>query len=171
MGTVIEKVLLRATLVFIMRDGADGPEVLLARKTRFIGKDKWNGHGGGLGHQEDARAAAVREVYEECGVIIDPNDLEEVGDIDFHNNPEDAPPFMCNVIVYRARTWEGTQADSPEMVDHTWFPISQVPYDDMLPGDKHWMPQFLKNSRMHAEVTYTARQERMTNCFIDYLPR
>ena len=52
---------LRATLLFIVRDG----EILLIRKKRGLGAGKINGPGGKIDPGETARQCAVREVEEE----------------------------------------------------------------------------------------------------------
>ena len=59
------------TLVFLREDG----RVLLGMKKRGFGAGKWNGFGGKVETGETITEAAVREVKEECGYIVNIEDL------------------------------------------------------------------------------------------------
>ena len=70
-----------AATVVLVRDGAEGLECLMLRKTSgqafgglwvFAGGRVEPGDGSGL---DGARAAAVREALEETGLVVDPADL------------------------------------------------------------------------------------------------
>ena len=69
------------TLVFVRRD--DGA-VLLGKKRRGFGVDKWNGFGGKVRSGESLRQAAVRELQEEVGLIVQPEHLVLTGHLQFH---------------------------------------------------------------------------------------
>ncbi len=78
-----EKTLLNATICFSKK----GNQILLAFKTEKIGKDCWNGYGGGIEYGENAKIAAVRELKEETGeeepgddkgIIALPENLEKI---------------------------------------------------------------------------------------------
>lgn len=45
----------------------------------WIGDGKWGLPGGGVHHGEDVRAGAVREVFEETGVMLKPTQLQQLG--------------------------------------------------------------------------------------------
>ena len=53
--------------------------LLLGCKKRGFGAGKWNGFGGKLEGKETFRACAVREVREEAGIRINPDDLDLIG--------------------------------------------------------------------------------------------
>ena len=59
------------TLVFLREDC----RVLLGMKKRGFGAGKWNGFGGKIETGETITEAAVREVKEECGYIVNIEDL------------------------------------------------------------------------------------------------
>jgi 8-oxo-dGTP pyrophosphatase MutT (NUDIX family) len=62
-----------AASVIVLRGGGDGLEVLLLRRNpeaRFMG-GAWVFPGGGADAGEDLRSAAVREVAEEAGLVLD----------------------------------------------------------------------------------------------------
>ncbi len=64
----------RAAVAVILRDGGDGPELLLMRRAERLG-DRWSGQislPGGMASPDDAhtRATAVRETLEEVGLDL-----------------------------------------------------------------------------------------------------
>ena len=67
-------------LCFLLRPTLDGrTEVLLGRKHEGMGTGKVVGPGGHVEPGEDPRAAAVREVKEETGLIVDPTSASRAG--------------------------------------------------------------------------------------------
>ncbi|GAA1925799.1 hypothetical protein GCM10009775_17530 [Microbacterium aoyamense] len=92
-----------AATVVLVRDGVDGMEVLLIeRPDRGSFAGAWVFPGGKLepvdagegGEEDAARRAAVRETWEETGVVLDPGDLATL-------SVWDPPPG----IALRIRTW------------------------------------------------------------------
>ena len=87
------------TLVYLL----DNDRILLGLKKRGIGEGKWNGFGGKvhINEGETIVEGAIREVEEECGIIVQKSGLRYTGTIDFdfigraifagkshkHNNP------------------------------------------------------------------------------------
>ena len=57
--------------------------ILLGRKKRGFGADKYNGFGGKLDNGESFRECAIRELFEESGLQGRPEDLECVAVFDF----------------------------------------------------------------------------------------
>ena len=57
--------------------------ILLGRKKRGFGADKYNGFGGKLDDGESFRECAIRELYEESGLQGNLEDLECVAAFDF----------------------------------------------------------------------------------------
>lgn len=140
-----EKTLLNATLCFLVKSG----KVLLGFKTEKIGKDCWNGYGGGINDGETPKQAALRELEEESGVIVLPEFLEKTAIIDFHNTKSDGSVFICRVHVYLASKWTGEPQATNEMTNPMWFDVSQLP-DKMMPADKEWLPIVLSGKKIMA---------------------
>ncbi len=153
----IEKTLFKATLVFLVKDG----RVLLAKKTRKIGKDKWNGYGGGIEEGETVLQCAVREFKDESGVIIDPADLQKVAEVTFHNTKGDGTKFSCLVHVFLAERWVGEAEESEEMATPTWFPTNQLPVKEMMPADPFWVPLVLMGKKVRGEAHYGPAQAEL----------
>lgn len=62
-------------LVFCASTG----RILLAQRAEHVGEGgTWSVFGGGVEDGEEAEDAAVRELEEEAGIVIDPDDLEHI---------------------------------------------------------------------------------------------
>ncbi len=148
MATKEEAKVKKATICFCLRDG----NVLLAMKRQSFGSGKWNGYGGKVDEGESPRAAVIRELREESGLVAHEDDLMQVGRIKFFF--EDEPKFECHVYVLHA--WEGEPVDSDEMHDARWFPVSTLPFAQMWPADAVWIPLILAGECIDAKVVYSA---------------
>jgi len=149
-----------STLCFLVRGGASRQILLGYKKVRF-GAHKYNGFGGKVHDGEDIAVAAARELYEEAGVRVDPQDLERVARLTFSFPAR--PDWNQIVHVYLARRWEGTPIESEEMRP-TWFDVRALPFDRMWQDDPHWLPHVLNGERLEARFTFDDDNETL----IDY---
>ncbi|HVZ11286.1 MAG TPA: NUDIX domain-containing protein [Candidatus Paceibacterota bacterium] len=156
-----EKILRHAVIVFPVRN----ERVLLAWKTQKIGANRWNGFGGGIEAGETARTTAIRETREECGLRLVRTKIQKIALIDFHNITSAGEKFTCRCHVFRASRWAGIIRPTPEMIRPTWFSINQLPLDDMMYADRHWIPVALTGRTIWAEFFYGPRQEFLRRQF------
>ena len=121
-------------------------EILLAMKKRGFGEGKYNGVGGKIEGTETPEAAMLRETKEEIGVT--PIQYEKVGVVSFDEFYKDE---KVNLIfhLYMVTEWEGTPVESEEM-QPKWFSIDSIPYNQMLPDDKYWLPLILEGKKIDA---------------------
>ncbi|MFA6076907.1 MAG: NUDIX domain-containing protein [Candidatus Paceibacterota bacterium] len=153
-----EKKLLEATLGFLVRDG----KVWLAIKTRNIGRDHWNGYGGGVEPEDKNLIECLkRETQEECKVEIKGETAEKVAVIDFHNTKSDGEIFVCKVHIFLVKDWEGVPQESEEMATPTNFKIDNLPFEQMMPADKEWLPLVLEGKKLIAEYYYGPFQKEL----------
>ena len=152
-----EKTLLKAVIVFPVR----GNQILLARKMKHIGVGCWNGYGGGIEESEDAKDAALRELSEESGLEATRGGLKQIAIVDFHNQKSDGSVFTCVCDVFLAYGCDGIAKDKPEMRNPTWFKISALPFDEMMPADKEWLPPALQGKKIRAEAWYGPLQKEL----------
>ena len=119
-----------ATLCYPVEDD----RVLLIEKKRGVGAGLYNGPGGKVEPGETAHEAVVREVHEETSLRV--RDPEKHGELAFYFGED---PFM-DVHVFRATEFAGIPEESPEARPE-WFDLDAVPYDEMWPDDRYWLPQ------------------------------
>lgn len=137
------------TLVFPLR--ADGA-VLLGRKRRGFGADKWNGFGGKIRPGETLAECAVRELKEETGLTAATKDLEWHGELQFRfegNSDQDHP-----ARIYLVHRFDGEPHLTEEMDPH-WFAPDEIPYAAMWAADREWIPRILSGERIAGEIVFT----------------
>ena len=130
------------SLVYLLDDEG---RVLLGRKRRGMGVGKWNGFGGKIEPGETMRQCAVRELREESGITVRPEDLDLAADLYF-DLPSDGR-WSHGGMVYFVRKWQGVPHLSEEM-EPRWFSLDQLPYEEMWEADRIWLPQLLAGKQL-----------------------
>ncbi len=124
------------------------PRLLLGMKKRGFGEGRWNGFGGKVGGSELIEEAAARETREEAGIEV--SGLDKVGIIkfEFQNNPE-----FIEMHIFRSGDFTGEPRESEEMRPK-WFDVSEIPFEEMWPDDKHWFPLFLSGKKFKGRFLF-----------------
>lgn len=135
------------TILFLRRE----KQLLLAMKKRGFGTGKWNGVGGKIELGETPEHATIRECQEEIRVI--PTRLRRVADIIFYETRE-PKEAAHRVYIFIADSWQGEPQETEEMRPH-WFSDDRVPYHDMWPVDRLWLPAILQGLCYMGEFTTT----------------
>lgn len=123
-------------------------EVLLGLKKRGFGQGRWNGFGGHVETNEDIEEAAKREVYEESGLEV--QQLREVGVIEFEFVDD---PEILEVHIFVVTGFKGKPRETGEMRPQ-WFQLDKIPYGEMWPCDRQWLPELLEGKRFLAYFLY-----------------
>ncbi len=126
-------------LVYPLKNGS----VLLMRKKRGIGKGRINAPGGKVEAGESPEEAAARELREEVGVVVEPEDLEFAGLLEFFE--EKYGRSLC--YVFLARKFSG-EPKATEEAEPFWCPIASIPFDEMWEDDRFWLPLVLKGRKV-----------------------
>lgn len=143
-----------ATLGFLIRKNNREKELLLARKKKGFGQRKWNGVGGRFDPEKDKNIieTAKRELKEEVGVTT--KEIEEMAVLNFFypylSDPEERE---WRVHVFFAKKWEGVPKESEEMKPK-WFKTNEIPFNQMWPDDKFWLPRILRGEKLKAEFFF-----------------
>lgn len=135
----------QVSLCFLIKD----EEILLGYKKRGLGSKKWNGIGGKPKPGEAIQQTMIRECQEEIGVK--PLYFKQVALLDFYfpHNPD----WNQQVVVFLVDKWEGEPSETEEVKPY-WFTIEDIPYNQMWPGDIHWLPKVLNKETSRAEFLF-----------------
>lgn len=109
----------RAAGGVVVRDGPDGPEVLLVHRPAY---DDWSLPKGKCGPGEDDRACARREVAEETGLTLTP--LRRVGTTtytDSRGRPKRVTWWLMAAPPDASPTPDGTETDG-----FRWVPVDRL---------------------------------------------
>jgi len=123
-------------------------EALLGMKKRGFGKDRWNGFGGKVKEGESVEEAAKREMEEEAGIIALNFKKRGILSFKFENQPE-----ILEVHVFSATDFSGQPVETEEMKPQ-WFKIDRIPYDQMWPDDKYWLPLLLNGKNFQGNFYF-----------------
>lgn len=98
----------------------------------------WNGLSGFVEPGEDPKQAVVREVKEEIGIDLEISSLSHKGNRVVSDE--------LDLELFTANKWTGTpEPKEVSIKDIRWFEASDLPFDQMFPGNETWVPSLLKN--------------------------
>ncbi|KAF9435443.1 Nudix (Nucleoside diphosphate linked moiety X)-type motif 1 [Entomortierella beljakovae] len=117
------------------------PKILLGYKKRGFGAHLWNGFGGKVEPGETPKEGALRELEEEAGITVKPENLYKAGILLFLFEND---PVGLETHVYKAFEYEGQMRECDEMRPQ-WFNFSDIPYDQMWEDDRIWLPKLLQD--------------------------
>ena len=125
-------------------------KLLLARKKRGFGYGMFNGMGGKMQAGENITQTMLRETMEEIGVV--PTGYELVSVLKFDEYVKGVRELV-EVDVFLADGYDGTIAESEEM-DPQWFELDNLPYDNMFPDAKYFLPDVLEGKKVKGFFKY-----------------
>lgn len=155
--TDLSKSFLEGVLVYPVM----GEDILLATKTRKIGAGKISGFGGSIEGNETPIECCCRETPEECLLTVDPEGLEKMAEVMFHNLRDDGSSFDFLVHVFFARKVHGTPGDGDGMINPRWHNRGRMPWNQMMYGDRYWLPLILSEKKIVAEVFSGPGQKKL----------
>jgi ADP-ribose pyrophosphatase YjhB (NUDIX family) len=107
----------------------DAGDVVLIRRGIEPGKGSWAQPGGFLEVDETLAEGAIRETWEETGLIVEPGEL-----IGLYTRLEAA----VVVLAYEARITGGRATLTPEAMEIRTFPPEQIPWDGIAFSTSTW---------------------------------
>ncbi|KAJ3370677.1 Nudix (Nucleoside diphosphate linked moiety X)-type motif 1 [Allomyces arbusculus] len=155
--------------------------ILLGMKKRGFGANMWNGFGGKIDLTDaSTESAALRELQEECGVVVPAHDLHRAGTLYFDFGSNKAIPQVFHVALYRIDWTPELAAAQPTDGPHgarapyeteemrpQWFDWDQVPFDKMWDDDRLWFPWLLRKEPLTAQVWFDGEVPAMVRYVID----
>lgn len=140
-------------VVFLLRRGRAGAEVLLGHRRSGADRGRLAGIRGRVGLGEDAAEAAVREVRDEVGVRVEASDLLAVGRIEHHFPTR--PGWSHQSCVFVCRRWDGEPVQLDGLTPR-WYALDAVPYARMGDDASRWLPGVLRGGTVDARFTFGA---------------
>jgi len=131
----------------LTRGSADQREVLLTRmsaRTRIAGW--WTLPGGGIDHGEDPRDAVRREVFEETGLHVQPEEVLDVHSTHFTGPRADGlvEDYHGVHVIFAASVQPESVGVEPRVVEHdgstdlaVWLPMGEALELDLLGAARH----------------------------------
>lgn len=113
----------------VVHDG----RVLLARRGKEPAVGRWSVPGGAVHLGEELRAAARREIREECGIEVELTDVIEVIER-VTRDAEDRIQYHYVIVDYLAKWAGGEPTPSPEALEVRWVPPEDFPRYEMTRG-------------------------------------
>lgn len=126
-------------------------QVLLGLKKRGFGQGKLVGLGGKVEPGETLTAAAVRELYEEAGLLADPDRLEQRARLTFFFTTRPDWDHLMHIFV--VREWQGEAAASDE-IEPQWYSLDALPLDRMWDDGRYWLSRVLAGERLAMTCVY-----------------
>lgn len=126
----------------------DGDRALLAMKKRGFGEGWWNGYGGKVHDGEPIESAMVRELEEESGLIARKFEKRAVLEFFFSGTDKEVEMHVFEVTDY-----DGEPVETEEMKPQ-WFAKSNIPFDQMWPADREWMPLYFDSKNITGSATF-----------------
>ncbi len=150
----------RVVLCFVVREVDGRRDVLLGRKKRGFGTGKVVGLGGHLLPGENEREAAVREVVEESGLVVDPGDLVAGGGLLF--TFPSRPDWDMHTTVFVTTRWDGVPTETEEIAPQ-WYAVDALPFELMWSDAAAWIPEVLAGHPIGGTVVYAADNQAMAS--------
>jgi ADP-ribose pyrophosphatase YjhB (NUDIX family) len=107
--------------------------VLLARRGKEPSYGLWSVPGGAVGLGEGLKAAAAREIREECGIEIELTDVVEVIER-LHRDGAGRIQYHYVIVDYLARWVAGELKPSDEVLEARWVAPKEFPKYPMTTG-------------------------------------
>lgn len=107
--------------------------------------------------RESSKSCARRENREEVGFEVSEKNLVLLGRIIGYES-EASMIRRWNVAVYAIH--HGTNPpkvilkERSKIEKYQWFPINRIPWDQMIPSDKKWLPSAVQMVRFGTAVVY-----------------
>jgi len=146
------------SLCFPLKDG----KVLLGLRSATFANGFWNGFGGGVKVWENPEDSAIRELMEEAMLSTGTEFLRKVAILEMRHLGGRGGNYLSRVHTYLIKKWYGEPRETKEMKTPTWFKIGNLPFDQMMPADRVWLPIALSGQQIVVEASIGKAQRNLS---------
>lgn len=152
------------TIVLDRPHGQNNPLILMGhkrpkekkdekRKRKRIGADRWVPPGGATENDDTSQKhAAQRELRQETGLDFPLKSFRKVGVLRGYINSTDIPTWLVHIYMVDASVKEQVCVPNEEYVEMRWFPLSKLPFEKMLQGDRNWLPKIARGQKLSIRI-------------------
>ena len=144
------------TTLLMLVQGDPIDRVLLGYKKVGFGKGKFTGIGGKVEAGETIKAAALREMTEETGVLVDEKHLLDKGQIEFFFPAK--PTWNLTIHIFLTRRWRGRPEEGRE-IRPKWFETDLLPFNQMWDDASYWYNRVLSGEKIRASFRFKSDNE------------
>jgi len=148
-----------------MLDSLNTVMIKMAEQVGGIGDGCIRGFGGSIEPPETPAMCAARETHEESEAEVTPVNMTKSAELICHNVYKNGRPWIAFVNVFFTNKWVNDFTSTWEMRSPTWYRITNLPYDRLMPGDRIWLPiltaSIIAGRKYRIEVFYTYGQKKL----------
>lgn len=127
------------------------------RKRKKVGSGKWVPPGGGTESSDKSQKhAAQREILQETGLFFPLSGFKKVGTLKGYFDRSSAPLWLVHLymVIADKQASQSTFVPNEEYVDMRWFSLANLPFADMLPGDRDWIPRLIQGEKLSIKLFF-----------------
>jgi len=134
-------------------------QLLLGMKKRGFGRGLWqHSFCGKLEKGESVAEAAVRELEEESGLQVLPQDLKPQGYFEYEFVDRSHCQVIMCVHIFSCVAWKGQVRECGE-IRPAWHSFADVPLHSMWADNSYWLPQVIGGSRVRGYFLYSGLKQ------------
>ena len=138
------------------------------RKRKRIGIGRWVPPGGATeSNDKSQKHAAQRELRQETGLVFPLKSFQKGGVLRGYINSTDMPTWLVHIYLVDASAAKQTFVPNEEYVEMRWFPLSELPFEKMLQGDRDWLPKIVKGQKLSIRIVANENADKAFSIVIE----
>jgi 8-oxo-dGTP diphosphatase len=139
-------------LCHVIKNGS----LLLVKSPTGINKNKWNAANGDIANGEHPNKCAVKNLYQQTGMYSEK--VQENGTVRLFLDGKNEASYKLH--IYSTRNATGDIKPNPDG-EVKWFGFTDIPYYDMWPDDKYWLPLVMQGKQFDADFFFDEKNENV----------